>query len=69
MKILTALPLAAVLVLPLAAHAEDGVPTAKLNVFDAKVFGGPIEKEPLPASSAATMRAIWRSIRSRRSAR
>ena len=26
MKILAALPLAAVLVLPLAAHAEDGVP-------------------------------------------
>ena len=42
MKILAALPLAAVLVLPLAAHAEDGVPTAKLKVFDAKVFGGPI---------------------------
>jgi hypothetical protein len=42
MKFVAALPLAAVLVLPLAAHAEDGVPTAKLKAFDAKVFGGPI---------------------------
>jgi hypothetical protein len=41
MKFLAALPLAAVLALPLAAHA-DGVPDAKAKAFDAKVFGGPI---------------------------
>jgi hypothetical protein len=42
MKFLAALPLAAVLALPLAAHAEDGIPEAKTKAFDAKVFGGPI---------------------------
>ena len=44
MKILAALPLVVALVAasPLAAHAEDGIPAAKLKAFDAKVFGGPI---------------------------
>jgi hypothetical protein len=42
MKFLAALPLAAVLALPLAAHAEDGIRDAKAKAFDARMFGGPI---------------------------
>ena len=42
MKLLAALPLAAVLVLPLAAHGNDDIPAAKSKAFDARVFGGPI---------------------------
>jgi hypothetical protein len=42
MKFLAALPLAAVLAFPLAAHAGTGIPDAKAKAFDAKVFGGPI---------------------------
>ena len=45
MKFLAALPLAAVLALPLTAHAEDGIPdakAAKARAFDAKLFGGPV---------------------------
>jgi hypothetical protein len=42
MKLLAALPLFAAVVLPLAAHAEDGIPAARAKAFDAKMFGGPI---------------------------
>ena len=42
MKFLAALPLAAVLAFPLAAHAGNGIPDAKAKAFDEKVFGGPI---------------------------
>ena len=42
MKFVAALPLVAALVLPLAAHAEDGVRDTKAKAFDAKVFGGPV---------------------------
>jgi hypothetical protein len=42
MKLLAALPMAAMLALPLAAHADDGIPAAKAQAFDAKMFGGPI---------------------------
>jgi hypothetical protein len=37
-----ALPLAAVLALPLAAHTEGGIRDAKAKAFDAKMFGGPV---------------------------
>jgi hypothetical protein len=43
MKILAALPLfAALAATPIAGHAEDGIPAARIRAFDAKVFGGPI---------------------------
>jgi hypothetical protein len=42
MKFLAALPLAAVLAIPLTAHAEDGMSPARTKAFDARVFGSPI---------------------------
>ena len=42
MKFLAALPLAALLAVPLAAHAEDGISSARTKAFDTKVFGGPV---------------------------
>jgi hypothetical protein len=42
MKFLAALPLAAVLAVPLAAHAGDGIRDAKAKAFDARMFGGPV---------------------------
>ena len=42
MKFLVALPLVAALVVPLAAHASDGMSPARLKAFDVKVFGSPV---------------------------
>ena len=50
-------------------HAQEAVDKAKAAAFDSQMFAGPLGQKTYPASCAVMTAAIWRSIRSRKSAR
>jgi len=50
-----------------ACYAQEAVDRAKAATFDNRMFAGPLGQN-MPASCGAMTPAIWRSIRSRKSA-
>ena len=50
-------------------RAQEAVDKAKAAAFDSQMFAGPLGQKTYPASCAVMTAAIWRSIRSRKSAR